>query len=248
MTKSSFCAALAAVVLCGVLVSQAPSQQGNPGYPGSGGTGYQPQYQPSVAPAAAQPAMQPRVMTPVALLDVGRILDESSRMKATKQALQADVQNTDAAFGKEQDAIRKLQEGLGQLRQGSVEYKQLEEQIAKRISDLQVNAKLKRKELGERQSQALYTAYKEIEQEVQSIASERGIVMVLRIASGDVPQENLEAVYAYAGKNVVWFNRGLDITDEVLSRLERRSGYGGNPNMNNMQQGRAGVPMPPPRR
>lgn len=248
MSKFSFCAALAAVVLCSVLAPVSWSQQGggypsqgNAGYPAQGNTGYQ-QYRPPTAPVASQPAGQPRMATPVVFLDMGRILEESSRIKAAKEALRADMKSADDGLIAEQESIRKLQEQLRQVNPGTMDYKQLEERIAKRISDLQVTAKLKRKEFGERQSQVLYGACKEIEQEVQSIAAERGILTVLRIASGDVPQENLEAVYAYAGRNVVYHHPSLDITNEVLARLERRGGYG-NPNVSSRQG--AGIPMQP---
>lgn len=248
MTKFSMCAALAAVVLCSVLVPLALSQQGNPTYPAQAGGGYQ-QYRPAPAPAVGQPMTQPaaqptgqRMPAPVALLDVGHILEKSSRMKAAKDVLTTAGQQAEQALVKEQEAIRHLQEGLRELRSGTPDYKQKEEEIAKRISDLQVTVKLKRKQLGEQQSMALYTAYKEIEQEVQSLAAERGFIMVLRISRVDVPQDNLEAVYTYAGKNVVWSHPQFDITDEILNRLERRSGYN-NPAMS--ARPNVGVPMPP---
>ncbi|MBN2217228.1 MAG: OmpH family outer membrane protein, partial [Pirellulales bacterium] len=174
---------------------------------------------------------------------VGHILEESSRIKAAKETLKAEMQQADGQLVQKQETIRKKQEQLRQFQPGSREYKELEAEIAQDISNLKVEATLKRKEFGERQSQFLYNAYKEIEQEVQSLAAERGFVMVLRISRAEVPQENLEAVYAYAGKNVVWSDGRYDITNEILSRLERRAGYGANPNMGS----RPTIPMQPRR-
>jgi Skp family chaperone for outer membrane proteins len=184
--------------------------------------------------------------TPIALLDVGRILEQSSRLKGQQEALKAEMKQADNVLVQEQQAIRKLQEQLRDYRSGTVEYKQREAEIANRVSQLQVNAKLKRKEFDERRANLLYQAYKEIEQEVQAVAMENGFAMVLRFTGKDVPRDNLEAVFMYAGKPVVWFNHGLDITEKVIARLEHRSGYGNRSVPN--PQNRASIPGPPQRR
>ncbi|HLA85307.1 MAG TPA: OmpH family outer membrane protein [Thermoguttaceae bacterium] len=255
MTKISFCAALAAVVLCGVFVSVALAQQGNPGYPAAqqANPGYPPSPQANQGYTqyrqpgpAAQPAAQPPMGAPVGLVDIGHILERSSRIKSEQEAMKARMKEVDNALMQEQDAIRKLQEQLREFNSGTNEYKQREAEIATRFSQLQVNAKLERKRFDEQRAQLLYKAYKEIEQEVQAVAAQRGFVMVLRFTGADVPQDNLEAVYMFAGKPVVWFNPGLNITDEVLQRLEQRAGYGGQPNMSSTQS-RPGIPMQPRR-
>ena len=236
MTKFSFCAALAAIVVCGVLVSIGPAQQGNGGY------GYRPN--PQQQPVQTQPrAMVSQPTIPVGLLDVGKVLENSSRIKARQEALRADMKKADNELIRERETILKLQAQLREIRSGHPEYKQREADIAKRGSDLQVKHKLMQKEFSERQAQLLYDAYKEIEQEVQAVAARRGFVMVMKYNGRDVPHDHLEAVFAYTSKPVVWFNQGLDITDEVLASLERRSGY----NNPSISRNRPSIPTQPRR-
>ena len=241
MTKSPFFAAIAAIVLCGLLISAVIAWQ-NPGYNYGQQNGRQPVRQP-VRTA------QPQTMPPVALIDVGRILEQNSRLKAEKQSLIAEMKQADEKLVERQKAIRSLQMQLRDLRAGTQKYKDLEAEIARRMSQLEVDAKLQQKTFSEKRSRLLYQAYTEIEQEVQSVSMERGFVMVLRFSGENPPQDQLQAVYAYAGKPVVWFNQGLDITNLVLDRLERRAAYGNNGNSNiSNAQSRPGVPGPPTRR
>ncbi len=231
VTKFSFCAALAAVVLCSTLVSVAPSQQRDPN-----------RYMPPAQPVA----VAPRTMAPIALLDVGRIFENHSRLQRAKEQLQGDVQQFKNFVKSERDAIRKLAEQLKLYRPGSPEYKQLDEQITTRQADLQVKVRLKDKQLTQQQAAILHDVYKEIQQEVESIAAARGFVMVLRFDGAPVNRDQPSEVSRDISKQVVWLDKQADITDEVLARLERRAQYGNRGTTNS--HSRPGIPPRPTHR
>jgi Skp family chaperone for outer membrane proteins len=224
VTKSRVLAALAAIVVAtGLLVSEAPSQ-------GVGNPATLRPVAPATAPAApTAPAAGPAVMPatgPVALLDVSRVFKGHARFKAMMDQMKAHVEKVEEWVKTEQGTLRTMVEQLKQYQSGSQEYKDLETQIAKRQSDLQVTMQLQRKELMLQEAKIYHNVYMEIQQEVESIASARGFLMVLRYNGDEVDREDPEGVLRDINKSVIWFNRGADITDEVIARIEGRSQYG----------------------
>ncbi|MBN1589367.1 MAG: OmpH family outer membrane protein [Pirellulales bacterium] len=218
MTKISISAALAALVLCFALVSVAPAQT-----------------QPTNN--AYRTAAPSQVATPVALLDVSRVFKSHSKFKAALDMMKGDVQRVETWFKGEQDALRRSVDQLQGLRPGSPDYKQLEEQIAKRQSALKIDLQMKKKELMQQEAAIYFKVYKEIEQEAQAVAASRGFIMVLRYSGEQASIDRPDQVLSEINKPVVWFNRGLDITDEVLHRLESR--------YTASTQGRHGIPQAP---
>ena len=224
MTKSHVLAATAAIVFAaGLIVSDVQAQQ-------------QVGYRPTQAPAA---------VGPVALLDVSRVFKNHSRFKSSMEAMKAQVQQIEAQVKTEKETLRKMAEQLQELQSGSPDYKQLEEQAVKRNSDLQVWMQLQRKDLMQQESKIYHNAYTEIQQEVESVAAARGFALVIRFNGEDVDRQKPDDVLRDINKSVIWFNRGLDITDEVLARIEQRSGY--NNAATGSSQNRAGIPLQPRR-
>jgi Skp family chaperone for outer membrane proteins len=235
VTKSSISAALAALVLCSAIVSVAPAQQGGNNV-----------YRPPAPVAAAPQVAAPQVAAPIALLDVSRVFKAHGRFKAAIDMMKGDVERVETWFKNEREGLRQSVEQLQGFRPGSPEYKQLEEQIAKRESDLKIDLQIRKKDLMQQEATIYFNVYKEIEQEAQSVAAARGFIMVLRFSGEQASVDRPDQVLSEINKPVIWFNQGLDITDEVIARIERRSAYG-NQNTGSTQN-RPSIPMQPPRR
>lgn len=244
MTKSRVLTALAATVLAtGLFVSEVQSQGvGAPAAmrPAAGPT----------APATAAPIAGPTVMPatgPVALLDVSRVYKGHARFKGMMDNMKAYVQEVETWVKTEREAIGAMAEKLKEYQSGSQEYKDLEAETAKRQSNLQVQMQLKRKELMLQEAKIYHNVYVEIEQEVESVAAARGFIIVLRYNGDEVDRDDPENVLRDINKSVIWFNRGVDITDEVIARITSRSQQFGNAATGSTQN-RQGIPATPPRR
>ena len=205
MTKSRLALTAAAAVLASSLaVSTALSQQ----------------------PRTTAPMMgaQPRATGgAIALLDVSLIFKNHGRFKAMMAEMENDVKRAEEQMKAERDTIRALSERLKEFRAGSPEYKQLEEQVAKRQSDLQVQVALQRKEFLQRESKIYHMVYMEVEQEVAYFAQQNGIAVVLRHSGDQVEGSDPNDVLRDINKQVVWSASGLDITQPILDRLNSRS-------------------------
>ena len=163
--------------------------------------------------------------------------------------MKAYVQEVEAWVKSERDAIGAMAEKLKEYQSGSQDYKDLETEVAKRQSNLQVQMQLKRKELMLQEAKIYHNIYTEIQQEVESVAAARGFIIVLRYNGDEVDREDPENVLRDINKSVIWFNRGVDITDEVTARIAGRSQqFGGAPRPPAARTNRPGIPVTPPRR
>jgi Skp family chaperone for outer membrane proteins len=201
-------------------------------------------------PAAPPAAAPQRPATGIALLDVNAVFKDHPRFKAMMADLEAKVKGAEEAVKRERDTIKSLSESLKDYQPGSPDYKNLEEQIAKRSSDLQVQVALQRKEFLEQEAKIYHTVYQEIEQQVQYVAAANGIGVVLRY-SGDQPggAETPESILRDINKSIVWSAGGLDITQIIKDRLYARSGVpGAAPGQPMPSTARPGVPYQPTQR
>jgi Skp family chaperone for outer membrane proteins len=233
VTKSRVFAAVAATVLAaGLFVCEARSQ-GNVG-------------QPMMASAAA-PAAGPMTAGPVALLDVSRIFKEHARFNGMMEEMKAYVQQVETWVKTQRDELRVQAEQMKDLQPGSQQYKDTEVALAKRQSDVQIEMQRQRKELMQREAKIYFNVYNEVQQEVEAVAAARGFVIVLRFNGDQVDVEQPDDVLRDINKSVIWFNRGVDITDEVLARIKSRSQQPAN-TATGSTENRQGIPLQPTRR
>ncbi len=163
----------------------------------------------------------PAVNHGIAVIDITYILDNYSRLKQSTDGFKKDVEATGAKFKKEQESFMKEAEKLKSLKVGSPDYKTLEESLAKRQSDLKVEASIKEKEFAERESKIYLKAYQEVSAAVKVYAERHGISLVLRFNGAPVDQNNRDAVRAELFKTVMYNHRDIDITDQILADLNR---------------------------
>lgn len=164
--------------------------------------------------------------TPVALIDISKVFKDHNRFNSNMNAMKARVQAAEEQMKKDAETLKGWVEELQKYKAGSPEYNRLEGQIAKRRSEMSVEAQMARKNFLQEEAAIYYDIYREIEQQVQYSASQRGSVVVLRFNGGGVDADNPEDVLRFINKPVVWHNGAVDITDEVLNTLNHRSGSG----------------------
>ncbi len=204
MTKSQFSTVVAGIVLILTLaVYHAPAQR--TGVPGA--------------------AMQPSAAV---MLDISYIFKNHARFKGMMSDMKADVGRAQEQLKNERDTIRNLQERLKEFRAGTPDYKSLEEEIAKRAADAQVQMQLQRKEFLQQEAKIYYTIYREIQQEVEYYATNNNISMVFRFNGDPVDTEKPDDVLRDINKSMVYHAKNLDITPVILERLNGTRG--GTPN------------------
>ena len=195
-----------------------------------------------------RPMAGPQMGAPqVAFVDVGYVFKKHPGFQGRKVSLTTEMKRASEGLNQERETVRKMRQDLQAMPAGSEEYKQLDVISTKRAADLQVQFQLQQKEFATKESNMYYTVYQEIAQEVGYLASQNGFSAVLYV-DGDAPdKDRLPQVQAFVNKQIVWFDQRLDVTPEIVSRLERK--YGAQPGANSStnpttQRTRPGVPAP----
>jgi Skp family chaperone for outer membrane proteins len=173
----------------------------------------------AVAQAPSKPAAGPNI----ALLDVSYIFKNHARFKGQMEEMKADVERAEQQVKTERDAIGKLAERLQEFRKGTPDYKQMEEELAKRGADLQVQVQLQKNEFLQREAKIYHNVYQEIWQVTDYYAKQNGVDMVLRFNGDPVDVERPDSVLSFINKPVVWYQKQLDITPAVLQELNRNA-------------------------
>ncbi len=160
----------------------------------------------------------------VALLDVAYLFKNLKRMKSQMEELKIDVERAEAALKRDRDNLQSLAERLREFKPGTPDFKSLEEQIAKKDADLRIRTQIQQREFLERESKTYQSVYEEVLQEVDLFAQTNNIAIVLRFNGDPIDKDKPDDVLRNINKPVVWFSSGLDITGQILHRLDQRAG------------------------
>lgn len=173
-------------------------------------------------PAAVpvRPAVAPRPSS-IGLLNVGYLFENHPRLKQMREEMKADVERADQVVRAEQENIKKQAESLEQYR-GTPDAKAIEEQVARRSSELKLQVAMQRKEFMLREARMYHQTYQEIYQEVEYYCQQNGVDLVLRFNADKVDMENPESVLVHVNRPIVWQSPDRDITGFVLQSLQRR--------------------------
>lgn len=172
---------------------------------------------------------QAKGATGVVVIDVKYIFENHARFKASMDAMKRDAEEFEGEIRNRQKGLRDKSERVKEFNPGTPDYKKVEEEVAKLLSDLQVDTALKRKEFLEREAKLYFTTYNEISDRVARFAEENGIGLVLRFDSSAIDADDRGSVLQGVNRSIV-YQRNLDITVAVLEQCNRQPATtGGNP-------------------
>ncbi len=156
---------------------------------------------------AARAETPPGLPTPViAIVDVQRILQESSASKSVQKQLEAQRSKFQSEIGKEENSLRQAEQTLAKQRSQltAQDYADKEQQLRQRFSAVENHVQLRRKVLDKSYADAMSAVRQALLDVVADVAHERRANLVV------VKQQAL------------WTDQPLDITDEVLRRLDQK--------------------------
>jgi Skp family chaperone for outer membrane proteins len=174
----------------------------------------------AIPPAVAQTAPRPNI----AMLDINYIFKNHTRFKAAMADMKAEMERADQVLRNQRDQIQALQEELKGIKPSSPDYKVKEQNLARQMADLNIQAQAQRKEFLLKEARVYHDVYKEIQQVVGYYAAQQSFTAVLRFNGDAVDQENPDDVLRYINQDTVWFTQGLDITPVILETLNARAG------------------------
>ena len=182
-------------------------------------TAQRPTAQRATSPA---PATSVRRRSPIAVVDVSYIFKNHNGFKVAMEGMKKEVEAYEEHLRTQQNTLLKEKDRLNDYRPGSKEYDTLERSLADRGAKLQVDMQMKRKEFLEREAYVYYNVYGQVATAIQQFAEQSGIELVLRYSGEPMDPANRQSVLQGVNRPIV-YHRELDITREVLDRVNRRS-------------------------
>ncbi|MDD3288911.1 MAG: OmpH family outer membrane protein [Alphaproteobacteria bacterium] len=157
------------------------------------------------AVAAEAPSAKTQPAPVIVVIDVQRILQESMAAKNVQQQLEAQRAKFQGEISREEKDLRSAEQEL-KTSQGTVSsdvYSEREQQLRQRFLSVERHVQAKRKALDQAFSDSMGGVKKSLLEVVNTVAKERGVNLVV------VKQQTL------------WSDKSLDVTDEVLGRLNK---------------------------
>jgi Skp family chaperone for outer membrane proteins len=182
-----------------------------------------------VSSRAQNPASANATKHGIAVIDVSYIFKKHDRFRATMDAMKKEMETTEADLKAERDKIGQKEEQRNTYNAGSAEYKQLDEQLARDMSEFNLKMTKIRKEFLEREAKVYYQTYLEVNKAVAYYAEHHDIGLVIRFNGEPVDPNKREDVLREINKPVVYANQ-IDITPDVLALLNSAGAAGAGTN------------------
>lgn len=156
--------------------------------------------------------------TNVVVIDVPHIFKNLEAFKSQIAVIKKDIDAYKEFVTAKQKELRDMAMKLEQYKAGSPEYKQLEEETARKELELRLEGSKRQKEFMEREARVYYDSYQQVEQAVAEFCSVNGIKLVLRYSGEEMDPAQRESIMQGINRFVVYQNQ-LDITQHILVRL-----------------------------
>jgi Skp family chaperone for outer membrane proteins len=170
----------------------------------------------------AQGASRPPA-THQAVIDIGYIFKNHARFKTLMDKMRDEVMAAENGLKAERDRINGLVEQLKGFNPGTPEFKKLEAEVAKAQGEFNVTAQLQKKDFMDREAAVYQEVFGEIQQVVTKFAQEHGIAVVHRFDGNPVNGMDRNQVLQSITKALVYYDTSIDITKDVLIRLNAGS-------------------------
>lgn len=158
----------------------------------------------------------------VALIDIGYIYKHHEGFKAQVAELEKAVNLADIDFKSRGERLRQQAAQLKELPPGSPDYKALETALFKEQQELNTQLTLQRKQFADREAAIYYSVYKEIQDELAFFCQRNRVALVFRFNGEPLDTSNSATVLQQINRDVVYYDKPLDITPIILDQLNRK--------------------------
>jgi Skp family chaperone for outer membrane proteins len=152
----------------------------------------------------------------IVIVDVAKVFKDHARLAQAMKILGDEVKAYDEYLREQQGVLKKLAKERQQYKPGTPQYKELDVQITRKQSDLQVEMQLKKRTFMEREAKQFYNTYTEVTQAVAKFADANGIRLVLRFNSTPIEPGNRTSVLQGVNNEIV-YQKNLDVTAIIIA-------------------------------
>ncbi len=158
--------------------------------------------------------------TNVAVIDIPYIFKNFTRFTQAIDDIKKDIDEYKNVVKSQQDQLRVEAQKMELYKPGTKEYRDQEEKITQMRIQFQLESNKRQKEFMEREGQAYFNAYREVERVVAEFAQRNRIGLVLRFSAEDMDSTSRDSIMQRINQIVVYQDR-LNITEMILEQLNR---------------------------
>ncbi|OAI54184.1 hypothetical protein AYO47_03410 [Planctomyces sp. SCGC AG-212-M04] len=156
----------------------------------------------------------------VGLIDMAHVFKNYEKFKTSTAALQEQIKTADEQAKKQIDAMKLMQEKMGQLQQGSPDYAALERELIGATTKLETFKKTSQLSFLRAEADIYKTVYLEVQNAVQQYAGVYKYTLIMRFNRNPVEDaENPQAIIQSMNRQVVYYRGEDDLTDPILNYL-----------------------------
>jgi len=173
----------------------------------------------------------------VAVIDIKYILENHVAFKQAMEGLKSQFDKAGEALKTERIRINELEMKLRELKQGTQDFNQLDEEVNRAKADWSINANKQKKEIRKKESQILWKVYYEVKTETKRYCEQNRIDLVISFNGDPIDPAQPQQVVRGVSKPIVYHQPGIDITPSILASLNNQNTQAAGP-----VGGRLGVP------
>lgn len=174
----------------------------------------------AAAPVWAQEGRVPEIeRLRIGVVDLAKVFNGYDKRSVREQEFKAQEATLKARYEEKQEAIRRLRGELDLLRAGSPTYMDKQEALAGATAELRFFEKAQQDLLKSRFETYILEILREIEEVVQEIGQAGRYHLIIKV---DDPAKSGEETTPLELRAVLFYGEEIDISDQVLARLNER--------------------------
>ncbi len=158
----------------------------------------------------------------IGVVSVQKIFRECKRSVKYREETIAERQRVNAKLQELNAEIDAENEGLKTLKAGSSDYMALVKEVLTKQADLQVQQTFYEQQRALKEQKVVEELYKDILRETSEVAKQKGLDLVFERSEPELPAPNAkDLTMTISTHKLVYSGELLDITDEVMARLDK---------------------------
>lgn len=167
-------------------------------------------------------AQEPSTPHKIALIDMAYVFKNYKKFGEMRDGLKVDIQASEDKIKQEVEILKTMQEQMKKMVEGTPQYKEAEQKLASKASEMQVYKQIQQREFLRRESQIYKSIYNEVTAAVTKYAEYYKYSLVMRFKRDEMPtSDDPQEVLNKMSGNVIYHRPEDDITDAVLDFLNR---------------------------
>ncbi len=174
------------------------------------------------SPALAQnPAGANAPKFGIAVVDINYVFKNHPQFRDKLEGMKGEVQEIENQLKQSAQGLMQLEQKRNSFKPGTQEFKQTDEQLAKEKANFELNKQRLQKDFLEKEAQAYYEAYGQVQAEISRYAKHYKIGLVFRF-NGEEPDPAIRQQILAGINKPIQYQDSVDITPDIIAMVKAK--------------------------